>query len=599
MLPLTPLNIAPGFFTLKTDRGANGRWKDGDKVRFHNALPQKIGGWQRSGTTTHTGKVRGVTDWQTLAFEKFIGAGSNLKLQLWKGGAIYDITPIRKTVNPMGNNPFATTNGSSTVTVTDVAHGALDGDYVHFSGAAAFNNVTIDGEYVLTWVDVDHYTITAGTVANATSSGGGAVVVAQYEINVGAEDSTYGLGWGAGPWGSSTWGTPRTLSNFLTMARIWSLDQWGEDLIANPRGAGIYLWDASVGTGTRAAAIAGAPSTARSILVSPEGQHLVALGANSGTADDPLLIRWSSSGDYTSFTASPSNSAGSKRLNTGNEILCGVKGNKEILVFTDSHVWRMAYVGPPYTFDFKSLGQHGGMRGPNAVVEVNGVLYWMGEKNFYYYDGAVDELPCDVWPTIFDNNDPNSPGINFVQRAKTFAGFNREFGEIWWLYCSESSTEVDRYVIYNVFEKLWYFGTIARTVYVGDSDIFSTAFAVGTNGYLYDHESGDDSDGAAMTATLDSGDIEIGDGDFLMQIGMLVPDFKVLTGSISLTVTTKKWPHRAATQSKGPYAITSSTEFLNPRIKGRQVSLGFESNAVGDHWRMGTFRIGLQQHGRK
>lgn len=594
MRPLDDLKILPGFYSITTDRGADGRWKSGDKVRFHKGLPEKLGGWTRSGVTTFTGKCRGITDWQTLAFEKFIGLGTHLKLQLWKGGTIYDVTPIRAS-GTLANNPFATTNLSPVVRVTHVAHGNTLGDYLHFAGAAAVAGITINGEYTVTTVfDADHYDITHSAPANATTTGGGAAVTYQYEIHIGAESSTFGLGWGAGGWGVSTWGTPRTLSSFLTAARTWSLDQWGEDLIACPRGGGIYLWDASVGTGTRAAVISGTPSTARAVLVSPVGQHLVALGAHNGAADDPMNIRWSSSGDYTTFTAAASNSAGTKRLNTGNEILCGVKGNKEIVIFTDSHLWRQTYVGPPDVFDFENVGQHGGMRGPNSAVELNGVCYWMGETEFFLYNGAISVLPCDVWPTVFDD-------INTAQRAKTFAGFNRPFGEVWWLYCSAAATEVDRYVIYNVYEKVWVFGTIARTAFVGDSDIFAAPYAVGTNGFLYDHENGANDDTSAMTATLQSGDVEIGNGDDLMQIGMLVPDFKVLTGSVLLTLTAKKYPQSGAggTTTKGPFTIASSTEYINPKIKGRQVSFQFQSTALADNWRMGTLRVGMKPHGKK
>lgn len=596
MLPLKDLNIKPGLYTIGTDRGAGvlGRWKDGDKVRFHNGAPQKIGGWVRSGTVAFAGRVRGITDWQTLSFEKFIGAGTNLKLQLWKGGTIFDITPIRAS-GTLGSDPFTTTSGSAVVNVEHTSHGVTAGDYVHFDDASAVGGITIDGEYTVdSVVDSDNFTITHSAAATSAASGGGNSVTYEYEIHIGAESSTYGLGWGAGGWSESTWGTARTISNFLTAARTWSLDQWGEDLIACPRGGGIYVWDASVGTGTRAAVISGAPTTARFVMVSPVAQHLIAFGAHSGSADDPLLIRWSTNEDYTSWTPSASNSAGTKRLNTGNEIFCGVEANKEILVFTDSHLWRMAYIGPPEVFAFDPLGQHGGIRGPNAAIEVNGIVYWMGEKNFYYFDGSIRELECDVWPTVFKN-------INPIQRHKVFAGYNRGFGEIWWLYCSADSEDVDRYVIYNVQERVWSFGTLSRTVFVGDSDIFSNPYAIDPDGKLYDHEFGTDDDGDAMTVTLESGDVEIGEGDDMMHVGMLVPDFKDLTGSVSLSLTAKKWPHSGAgkTSTKGPFAITSATEYINPRIRGRQLSLSLSSSAVGDHWRLGTIRLGVRAHGKR
>lgn len=600
MRPLKDLQIAPGFFTLKTDRGANGRWKGGDKVRFHHGLPEKLGGWLRSGSDDFLGMCRALKDFLSLSFEKLIAAGTHSKLYIWKSGTFYDVTPIRATTNPMANNPFAMTNTSTTVTVTDVAHGATQGSYVTFSGAAAGAGITIDGEYqIQTIVDADNYTITHSAAATSTASGGGAAVVAAYQINIGSANSVYGLGYGAGTYGTSTYGTPRTLSNFLTSAMIWSLDTWGEDLIACPRGGAIYLWDTSVGVATRASAISGTPSTARVVFVA-ENKHLVVLGAHDGAADDPLLIKWSSSEDYTDFTASATNSAGEKRLTAGNEILCRLKMPKEDLILTDSHATAMRFTGAPNWFSFEDLGQNGSIRGQNAAIEANGIGYWMGEKNFFYYDGRVNVLPCEVWPTLFDAEDDDQPGLNFVQRAKTFAVYIRDFSEVWWLYCSRDSAEVDRYVAYNTLEKVWHFGTLARTAMIGNSDVFEVPFATGSNGYLYDHETGVDDDASAMAPYIDSGDMEIPDaGDYLMQVGMLVPDFKRLEGSVTMTMTAKKYPQDTDSQAQASITITSSTKYVNPRLKGRQISFRFASSAVGDSWRMGTLRIAARPHGKK
>lgn len=594
MLTLDDLRIQPGMYTIDTDRGAGkiGRWKDGDKVRFHKGMPQKIGGWQKSSSDTFLGTCRKLTDWLTLSFEKLISAGTHLKLYVWKGGTFYDVTPIRSS-GTLGADPFATTNGSAVVTVTHTSHGALASDFVTYGGASAVAGITIDGEYQIdSVVDADHYKITHSAAANATTTGGGAAVTYEYQINTGSDSSIYGQGWGSGTWSESTWGTPRTVAQFFAYARIWSLDQWGEDLIASPRSGGLYVWDASAGTGTRATAISGAPSTARAVLVSQQNKHLVALGAHDGTADNPMLIRWCSSEDYTDWTPSSTNSAGKKLLNTGNEILCGVKASKEILVYTDSNLWTMTFSGSPNWFDFEDKGANGQIRGPNAAAELDGVTYWMGEKNFFFYDGRVNELPCDVWPTVFEN-------INYVQRYKTYAAVNRLFGEIWWLYCSAASSSVDRYVIYRPSEKTWAFGTLARTAMVGDSDLFTVPYATGTNGYLYDHETGTDDDTVAMTAYIASGDIEIGTGDQLLQIGSVVPDFKTLTGSVTLTLSAKKYPQSSSRSSSASIEITSTTEIVNPRIKGRQISVRVESDALSDHWRMGTMRIGGRPHGRK
>lgn len=592
MRPLKDLVILPGLHTLDTDRGESGRWKDGDKVRFRDGLPEKIGGWSKVGNNTFLGICRALLDWMSLSFEKLIALGTHLKLYVTKGGAYFDITPIRST-GTLGANPFQTFNTETRVRVTHVSHGAIVGDFVTYAGAAAVAGITINGEYqITTFIDVDHYEITHSVAANASTTGGGAAVTYAYQINVGAEHSVYGFGWGAGAYGLSTYGTPRIISTFFATARVWSLDQWGEDLIANPRGKAIYLWDTSVGTGTRAAVIAGAPATARSIMVSPLGQHLIAFGAHTGSADDPLLIRWSDSEDYSVFTAAAGNAAGQKRLNTGSEILGGMKGRAEIVAMTDSNLWAMRYSGPPNTFDFEDMGSNGGLAGANAMIEVEGIVYWMGKKEFYFYDGAVHVLPCDVWPTVFKD-------VNFVQRVKFCAGYVRDFDEIWWFYCSANATEVDRYVVFARRDKTWAFGTLVRTAIVGDSDRFTLPFATGVNGRLYEHETGVDDDGSAMTSRLASGDVEIGEGDYVMQIGAVVPDFKTLTGSIALSLVGKKFPQDNAPVTKSGLIFTPTTKIVNPRIKARQISLSLSSSALGDNWRIGMMRLGVKPHGKK
>ena len=592
-MTLRDLNIAPGLYTINTDRGAKGRWKDGNHVRFYQGLPQKIGGWTISvGTNSFVGKARGVVDWQSLTVEKIIGLGTSAKLYAWIGATFTDITPLRES-GTLGNNPFAMTNTSTTVTVTDVGHGNLVGDYVHYAGASAAGGITINGEYtVVSVVDADSYTITHSAAATSTVSGGGAAVTYQYEIHVGSADSVVGLGYGAGTYGSSTYGTPRLVSNFLSMARIWSLDNWGEDLIACPRGGGIYAWDTSVGVGTRAAVISGAPTTAKAIMVSTENRHLIALGARDGSADDPMLIKWCDSEDYTSWTASATNTAGDKRLDSGNEIYCGVKNSREHLIFTDAALYSMRFEGPPYTFGFESIGMNGGIASPNAVKEMDGRVAWMGNGNFFIYDGAIRVLPCEVLNHVFDD-------INWIQRAKVFAGANRQYGEIWWLYCTAAATECDVYVIYNMVENHWSYGTLSRTLIVGDSDTFSTPYAAGTDGNLYDHESGVNDNASALASSLESGDVDIGEGEYLMQVKKVIPDFVSLTGSVSMTLNGKKYPGSSETLSSTAETITSSTKFVNPRIRARQVSVSLSTSAVGNDWRMGTLRLDLKPHGKK
>lgn len=589
-MKLEPIEFLPGLFTLKTDRGAKNRWIDGDHVRFFRGMPEKLKGWTRTITDTFLGKARSSKDWQSLAFLHYMALGTHLKLYVQKGGEFYDITPLASS-GTLGADPFTMTSGLPTVSVADAAHGVSAGDYVHYSGATASNGITISGEYTVTSVtDADNYVITHTSNASGTGAGGGGAVAYAYEISVGNEDTVQGgRGWGVGAWGASTWGTARSATNLVNLCRIWTLDNWGEDLIACPRGGKPYVWDTSTGTGSRAAAISGAPTTALGIVVSEQDRHLIAFGAHDGSTSDPLLIRWCDQEDYTAWTPSATNTAGRKRLDGGNEIYCAVKTGNEILVHTDGTLTLMRYAGPPYTFDFESKGSNGGLRGPNACKAYDGRAFWIGKNDFYVYDGRVRVLPCDVHNHVFDD-------ISTAQQAKIFAGANEAYGEIWWLYPSANSTECDRYVIYNALENHWSFGTLSRTVFVGDSKIFNT-YAAGTDGYIYDHDSGVDANGAALESSLSSWAVEIGDGDQVMHVGRIVPDFKRLDGSVTMTMTGKKKPQSSRSTTKTLSPITETTEELNPKMRARQIAFTLETSAIGDDWRMGTLRIGMQPDG--
>lgn len=594
---LDDLNVLPGLYTLDTDRGSKARYKDGDHVRFYKGLPEKIGGWVQASASTFTGTCRGLVDWKSLRAQLLVGVGTHLKLMVWDTGAFYNMTPLSSS-GTLGADPFTTTLDSTQVSVAHTAHGRAAGDYVDFDGAAAVGGITIDGEYAVTTVtDDDNYVITHSAAATSSTTGGGAAVDYEYELAVGLLSSTAGFGWGAGTWGESTYGTPRPTSNFLTMCRIWHLALWGEDLIAHPRGGAIYVWDSSAGTATRATRITQSPLTARAIFITDQNRTIVALGAHDGAADDPMLVRWCDEEDYTVWTAAEGNTAGDKRLDQGNELYCAVKTKRETLIFSDSWLWSMVYIGPPYTYGFDQLGPNGGLMGPNAAFEAQGRVWWMGQKEFHVYDGAVRVLPCEVLNHVMDD-------INRDQRAKVFGFYNRLFGEAWWLYCSEDSTEIDRYVAVNIDERTWHFGTLdedgyVRTAMIGDSDIFSLPYGAGTDGYLYDHETTVNADGGALASYLESADIELGQGERTMLLKKLVPDFKRLSGSVSLTCKAKRYPQSSQQLSESTGTITSSTEYLNPRIKGRQVAIRISSSAIGDDWRMGKNRVLAVPHGKK
>ena len=590
---LKDLNILPGMYTLTTDREAKARWVDGNKVRFIHGMPEKLGGWAKAGSNTFNGKCRALNDWQTLGRVKWIGVGTHTKLYaLSVAGTYSDITPVASS-GTFANNPIDTTNLSTSVNISHTAHGRAVGDAVIIDGAAAVGGITVDGEYtVTTVVGADDYTITHSAAATSTANGGGAAVTYEYLLAVGSSSSVFGYGYGADTYGSSTYGDARTVASLLSFLRVWSLAVWGDDLIANPRGGAIYLWDESTGIGTRAAAISGSPATANGVFVSEEDKRLVVLGAYNGSANDPMLLRWSDDEDYTVYTASASVAAGSKRFTIGNELLCRVKVSGGNLIHSDAYCWKMTSIGQPLFYSFDPVGDNGGLMGPNAAVDVDGRAYWMGEHNFYFYDGAISVLPCDVWPTVFEN-------INRVQRFQVFAGFNKVQREVWWLYPSESGEECDRYVLYNIDEKTWSFGTLARTAYLGNSKLFSGPFAAGTDGYLYDHEYGTDDDGSAMSSSLQSGGIEIGEGDDIMHIGKAVPDFKTLTGFADITIKGKAYAQSTEVATSGPHAVSSTTEYFSPRLRSRQVSVLIESDAAGDHWRFARLRLELRPHGKR
>jgi hypothetical protein len=588
---LTEVQMLPGILTTHTDRGAKNRWKDGDHVRFFRGNTQKIGGWIKAAETSFLGVCRGLKDWLSLAQRPLIALGTHLKLYIYDAGTFFDITPIRAS-GTFANNPITTTNTSVLVSIHHVAHGAAVGDYVTIAGATAVGGITIAGNYAVTSVtDVDNYVITHSAAATSGANGGGAAVTYAYEIAIGYASTTLGLGWGAGGWGVSTWGTARSGSTFVGLCRTWSMDNWGEDLIVNPRGGAIYVWDASTGTSARAVVISGAPATAKSILVSSEDRHLIALGAHDGSVDDPLLIRWCASEDYTDFAPTALNDAGRKRLDGGNEIYCGIKVGKEILVMTDTTLTTMIFSGPPYTFDFNTRGLNGGLASPNAAVSFDGRGWWMGEKDFFTYDGNMRVIPCDVRNHVFDD-------FNASQKAKVYAGANSVFGEVWWVYPSANSTENDRYVIYNVWENHWTIGTITRSALIADSKVFDP-YAAGNDGYLYSHENGVNDNVSSLDVSLSSWDMEIGSGDDIMFMSKFIPDFKVLVGSVSFSITGKKYPHSTDGVTQDVGVISSSTEYASPRMRCRQISLSFMTEHVDDDFGIGTMRVEIEPDGHQ
>lgn len=592
---LVPLDIPPGYNTEDSDYATGPRWVGGDHVRFRNGRPEKIGGYQLATDETFAGAASHALGWTDLTNVGKISLATTEKLYIYYGGTFYDITPVDDS-GTLGTDPFTTTNGSAVVSVAHTNHGRNIGDYVSFSGASAAGGITISGEYqVASVTDGNNYTITHSAAATSAATGGGAAVAYSYLLPIGNDVAYFGYGFGSGSWGEGTWGTPRDTSTIALGIRAWTLDNWGEDLIANPREGGIYIWDASVGTGTRATQIANAPNC-RSILVSPTDRHLLAFGAvpQGGSDIDPMLIRWCDQEDYDTWTAAATNTAGDLRLTDGSYIVGAVRTRNEILVWTDNALYSLQYLGPPYTFGAVQIATGCGMAGIHSAVEFGGAVYWFGKncRHFYKYDGRLQIIPCPILNYIQDD-------INIVQSDQIYACAYKDEGEIKWLFCSEGATTADREAIYNVLQNVWYYNSISRSVWLDKgSGGIATPIAFDHNGQVWAHEIGTDDGDNALAAHIESGTFEIAQGDDMMHISRLIPDFQNLDGSAFVTLYTRRYPN-SVDITKGPYTVTSSTEKVSVRARGRQVRIRVESTARGDDWRLGKMRLDIIPNGAR
>ena len=613
------LALKPGIDKQNTEYGAEGGWIDGDYVRFRYGLPEKLGGWTsfNGNLTALVGQITDIQTWNALDGSPYLAVGTTRKLYVYNGGQYFDITPIRATTGA-GDVTFAATTGSNILTVTDTGHGAIVGDFVRFSGAVSLGGVITAGilnaEYeILNVVDSDTYTIQAPVAANVSDSGdGGASVVGTYQINVGADVSVFDFGWGAGTWGLSTWGTPRPAGVTALNTRVWQLDTFGEDLIAQICNGAIYVWDLSGGTGARATAISGAPTKNMFALVSTPDRHLVCFGTETtiGTAStqDPMFVRFSNQEDINTFTESATNTAGGQRLTDGSRILSAVRSRGQILIFTDTSLHGMQYVGPPYTFGFQQLGANCGCIGPHAALDVNGLAFWMGTEAFYAFDGTVKKMPCTVQDYVFKD-------INLIQGSKVYAGVNSQFNEVTWFYCSFTSDDIDRFVSYNYLENVWSVGSLARTAWsdigtfekpvASEYSASSAATTISTiygltpgRSFLYNQEDGVNANGSPITAFIQSGYFDIGDGDSMIFMKRFIPDFKDQQGNLEVQLRLRAYPQSTAVPSSlDPYTVTPSTQKVDTRARGRQISLKIESDEVDTFWRYGTLRVDIQPDG--
>ena len=516
-MPLQKLQFKPGINKEVTSYSNEGGWNDCDKVRFRFGFPEKIGGWTKLGSKSFLGTCRALHPWQTLSLEKFMGLGTNEKYYIEEGQVYYDITPLRSTT-AAGDATFSASNGSSTIAVTENTHNALAGDFVTFTGAVSLGgNITaaiLNQEYeIASVVDANTYTIKARAVdlvanitingtytptevnANSSDNGtGGSSTIAKYQISKGLDTGIGGNGWGAGAWdGSQGWGQAATI-NVAGVLRLWTHDNFGEDLLLNVRNGGIYYWDKTDGLTNRAVELNSlatsdlAPTVATQILVSDRDRHILAFGcdpeSNIGT-QDPLLIRFSSQESLTDWRTKATNTAGELRLGSGSEIVCATETRQQILVFTDASLYTMQFIGPPFTFGINLISENISIRSSNASIAIEDAVFWMGLNDFYVYAGSVNKLPCTVKDHVFSD-------FNVVQAEKVFAAANAGFSEVWWFYPSADSNEIDKYVIFNYEQKIWYIGSLSRTAWV-DRGVSEFPVAANADGYLYNHETGDDS----------------------------------------------------------------------------------------------------------
>ena len=615
------LALKPGIDKQNTEYGAEGGWIDGDYIRFRYGLPEKLGGWTSFAqqTTYLVGVITDIITWNSLSGAPYLMVGTNKKLYEFQGGLWVDITPIRETTAP-GAVTFAATNGSNIVTVTDTAHGASAGDFVTFSGAVSLGgNVTaayLNAEFeIKNIVSSSTYTIQVGVTANSSDSGnGGASVVGTYQVNPGNVVGYFDYGWGTGTWNYSTWGTPRTgLSNFKLIPGTWKLDTYGEDIICQITGGPIYVWDTSAGlSNNRATAIAGAPTKSSYALVSTPDRHLVCFGTETviGTtsSQDPMFVRFSNQEDINTFAESATNTAGGQRLTDGSIILTAIRSRGQILIFTDTSIHGMQYVGPPYTFGFQQLGANCGCIGAHAAVDVNGLAFWMGTEAFYLFDGTVKKMPCTVQDYVFKD-------INLTQGYKTAAGVNSQFNEVTWFYCSAGSDLINRSVSYNYLENVWSVNSLSRTAWsdigtypkpvASAYDDTSTAASLNTiyglsagRSRLFSHEDGYDADGVPILSYIKSGYFDIGDGDNMLYMRRFIPDFKNQIQDLTVRLLLRPYPQATAQPSSlDPYIITPTTQKVDTRARGRQISLGIESDTLGSNWRFGTLRVDIQPDG--
>ena len=646
-MPLQKIQFKPGFNKQQTETGAEGQWVDGDNVRFRYGQPEKIGGWEELVNSTIAGPVRGQHTWTDLTGVRYAALGTSKVLIIYYEGAFYDITPLE---TPITGFTFTSTTGSATVTVNKTAHGVADGSYIIFTSvtlptggetgfsAGQFTNDT----YEVTSADDDSFTITMSTTESGTGmTTQGSTTVTPY-ITIGPVFETPAYGFGTGPYGREAWGTARSSSTVVLDPGSWSLDNYGQLLVATARNGSTYTWTPLAGEPaaleTRAAIVTDAPTRSLMSLVSDRDRHLFLMGTETTVGDastqNKMLVRFSNQEDINTWAPTATNTAGTFLLDQGNEIVTAVQGKDYVLVLTDQAAYVIQFVGTPYTFSLRQVGSNCGCLGQHTAVYAQGAVYWMGfGGGFFMYDGTVKQLPSLVEDFVFTTQG-DGLGINYDANQITYGYHNSLYNEVGWFYAASGSQQINRNVVYNFIEQSWTTGSLSRTTY-NDATTYDLPYATEfttngtpsfpaiqgvTNRYgssqYWAQETGTNEVNAggsttAIASYILSGDYDIseqgiaGDGENIMRVSRFIPDFKNLSGNAKVTMFFTNYPATDSQSSAsgslitGPFTISTTTNFVSTRVRGRQVSLKIENDGQDETWRYGTLRLDIHAGGRR
>jgi len=616
---LTKLNFMPGFHKESTQYAEEGKWFEGNRVRFREGKPENIRGYVKHNTSSFQGIARDLLTWTDNETRKHIIFGTNKEVKVEKDAIFYDVTPIVTVVS--AQDIFTTESGSIEVVASITNHGRTAGDRIIVEGSDAVGGITLvtTTPYTITSVtNINKFTFDANSTATGTATGGGTAVSVSFLLDNELSDSIQGLGYGAGVYNAGTsttgeraWNDAATASGITFQGSQWSFDNWGEDVLGLRRGGNIYYYDTDVSiTPQRMQAVTSstnavhvtatsAPTKSNFILVSPNDRHAICFATNEFATGDfnSMLVRWSDQEDFTNWVPASDTTSGENVLADGTEIIGAVRTRSAILIWTDNALYSMSYIGGRFVFSFNQLGTNCGLIAPHGAIDYDGVSYWMGDNNFYAYDGRVQNLPCTVRRHLFDD-------FNNTNKDKVYAGINSEFKEIIWLYPKADSTEPNAYVIYNPEEKTWVFGDTFYTTFK-DRTVFANTITTGkvsatADSFVWDNEPEDvyTGDGTALSSFIESSSFDVGDGDNLMFLNRIIPDYKFDSGQdIEVFVKVKEYPSDTF-KIKGPFTINANTQKVDFRARGRQASVRVSGTNTGS-WKWGSVRLALQPDGKR